>query len=279
MVGEDRTTKQNHSEVGLIGVLEEVQSKFGYLPADELKAVAVKFNRPLVDVYGVATFYKAFSLTPRGEHLVSCCLGTACHVWGAPRIAEELQKRLGVAPNETTPDRKFTFHTVNCLGACALGPIVVIDGHYFSQVKASQVPAMLEQARKGLDPSQMQKGEGIFPVDVACPRCNHSLMDFTHPIDGFPSIYINLAFAHQHGWLRLSSLYGSYNVEVEYEIPHESVVDMFCPHCNSELSGATECTECGLPMVPMMVRGGGIVQICRRRGCRGHMLDVSGLDM
>ncbi len=259
---------------GLISVLEEVQAKFGYLPADALKIVAETTKRPLTDVYGVATFYRAFSLKPRGEHLVSVCLGTACHVRGAPRVAQEFQRQLGVTAGETTPDRKFTYETVNCLGACALGPVVVVDGHYFSNVNASKVSEIIKKATEGLDRIETKTDRRIFPVEVSCSRCSHSLMDPHHPIDGFPSVRITQSFGQQHGWLRLSSLYGSYNIESEYEIPLDTVLHLFCPHCHTELIGGADCPECGAQMVPLILRGGGTVQICPRRGCKGHILDI-----
>ena len=258
----------------LIGILEEIQARYGYLPARELQAVAESLGRPLVEIYGVATFYKAFSLKPRGEHLVSACLGTACHVRGAPRVAEELERQLDVRAGETTKDKKFTLMTVNCLGACALGPIVVVDGHYFSGVNASKVADIIKKARHGLDRLEVATDKRIFSLQVSCSRCNCSLMDPIHLIDGFPSIRVTMSFGRQHGWLRLSSLYGSYNVDSEYEVPYDTVVQLFCPHCHTELIGAADCPECGTPMVPMIVRGGGTVQICPRRGCRGHLLDI-----
>ncbi len=259
---------------GLISILEEVQAKFGYLPADALTIVAETTKRPLVDIYGVATFYRAFSLTPRGEHLVSVCVGTACHVRGAPRVAAEFERQLDVKPGETTPDRKFTLETVNCLGACALGPVVVVDGHYFSHVNASKVREIIEKTREGLDKIEIKTDRRIFPVEVSCSRCNHSLMDPEHPIDGFPSVKITQSFGQQHGWLRLSSLYGSYNIEEEYKTPYDTVLHLFCPHCHTELIGGSDCPECGAQMVPLILRGGGTVQICPRRGCKGHILDV-----
>jgi NADH:ubiquinone oxidoreductase subunit E len=266
--------RNNAGGNGLISVLEEVQAKFGYLPADALKIVAETTKRPLIDVYGVATFYRAFSLTPRGEHLVSVCLGTACHVRGAPRVAAALEKQLDIKPGETTPDKKFTLETVNCLGACALGPVVVVDGHYFSAVNASKVREIIEKTIEGLDKIEIKTDRRIFPVEVGCSRCNHSLMDPDHPIDGFPSVKITQSFGQQHGWLRLSSLYGSYNIESEHEIPLDTVLHLFCPHCHTELIGGTDCPECGAQMVPLILRGGGTVQICPRRGCKGHILDI-----
>jgi NADH-quinone oxidoreductase subunit E len=260
---------------GLIGILQQIQARYGYLPPDALTVVADKTGRSLTDVYGVATFFRSFSLQPRGKHVCSVCLGTACHVRGGPVIAEEFGRALGVAPGWTTPSRDFTLETVNCLGACALGPIVVVDGHYFSNVSPVKVKEILEQARNGLDKVDVKTDPRVFPVEVSCPRCNHSLMDPDHPVDGHPSIRVTVSFAREHFSLRLSCLYGSYNQQSEREIPKEATVDFFCPHCHAHLIGGSNCPECGAPMVPMIVRGGGVVQICSRRGCRGHILDLN----
>lgn len=271
--------KYNNKGDNLVAILEDIQSKYGYLPKDALISVAEETGRSLVDIYGVATFYKSFSLKPRGEHLISVCLGTACHVRGAPMIAEEFERQLNIKAGNTTDDKEFTLETVNCLGACALGPIVVVDGRYFSNVNTNKVKRILKKAREGLDKITTKADERIFPVEVSCSRCNHSLMDSGHLIDGYPSIRITVAFGNVHGWLALSSLYGSYNVSSEYEIPPDTIVNFFCPHCHSELLGASNCGECGAPMVPMIVRGGGVVQICSRRGCKGHMLDLDGVNV
>jgi len=271
--------ERSEEHVGVISRLEQLQARYGYLPEHELKEVARQTGRSLVDVYGVATFYKAFSLKPRGKHLISVCLGTACHVQGGPRIAEAFQEELGIRASETTPDRDFTLETVNCLGACALGPVVVADGHYFSKVTTAKVREIIEKTRRGLDAIEIEGDDRVFPVEVSCARCNHSLMDSGHIIDGHPSIRVTVSFGHKHGWLALSSLYGSYKVVSEHEIPHDEIVQLFCPHCHAELIGGGQCSECGAPMVPMIVRGGGVVQICSRRGCRGHMLDLGGVPL
>ena len=261
---------------GLISVLEDIQAKHNYLPPEALKLVADKTGRSLVDVYGVATFYRSFSLKPRGKHLCSVCTGTACHVRGAPTVGEEFQRQLGVRAGETTSDKEFTLETVNCLGACALGPIVVVDGHYFSNVGKAKVNQIVKRTRDGLDKVEVKGDRRIFPVTVTCSRCNHSLMEPEHLIDGCPSIRVTVSFNRKHGWLRLSSLYGSYTLESEYEIPMNTVVDTFCPHCHADLKGTSDCPDCGAPMVSMIVRGGGIVQVCSRRGCKGHRLDLDG---
>jgi len=259
---------------GLISVLEEIQLRYGYLPEKALRAVAETAGQSLVDVYGVATFYRSFSLEPRGEHLISACLGTACHVRGAPMVVEEFERQLGVSRGETTADKEFTLETVNCLGACALGPVVVIDGRYFSKVRRSRVRQLLDDALAGFGEIDIRKDPRVFPVEVGCPRCNHSLMDESASIDGHPSIRVTVSFDRRHGWLRLSSLYGSDGMLAEHDIPEGTVVGFFCPHCHAALAGSGECPMCRAPMVAMVVRGGGMVQVCSRRGCKNHMLDL-----
>jgi NADH-quinone oxidoreductase subunit E len=259
---------------GLIAALEQVQAHYGYLPEDALRSLAEKMNRSLVDVYSVATFYRSFHLQPRGKHLITVCLGTACHVRGAPRIAEEFERQLRIHAGQTTPDKEFTLETVNCLGACALGPVAVIDGRYFSKVRKSRVKQLIEDTLEGGDNTDPQHDGRIFPIEVACPRCNHSLMDDSVAIDGRSSIRLTASFASKHGWLRLSSLYGSYNIMAEHSIPQGTVVSLLCPHCHAELTGFPECPMCGSPMVAMLVGRGGMVRICSRRGCKNHMLDL-----
>jgi len=262
---------------GLIAILEEIQTKFGYLPEDVLRVVADQTDHALVDIYGVATFYKAFRLVPRGKHLASVCLGTACHVRGGPAVAEEFEKQLELKPGGgTTRDKEITLETVRCLGACALGPIVVIDGHYFANVTRAQVEGIIRKTKAGLDAAAGKGDERVFSLEVSCTHCNHTLMDPTHLVDGVPSIRVTVSYGDVHGWLLLSSLYGSYTVESGREIPMGAIVNLFCPHCHSELVGASNCTVCDAPMIPMIVQGGGIVQICARRGCRSHMLDLEG---
>jgi NADH:ubiquinone oxidoreductase subunit E len=268
--------KHDGDRGGLISIFEEIQAKHNYLPPEALKVVAEQTGRSLVDLYGVATFYRSFSLKPRGKHLCSVCLGTACHVRQAPVIAEEFERQLQIHAGETTPDREFTLETVNCLGACALGPIVVVDGHYFSNVNSAQVKQIIRKTQAGLDEAEIKADRRVYLLNVGCSRCNHSLMDPDHPIDGSPSIRVTVSFERRHGWLRLSALYGSFTVESEEGIRTDAVVDFFCPHCHAELKSASACPLCRAPMVSMIVRAGGIVQICSRRGCKGHMLDLEG---
>ncbi len=271
--------KQNTEHNGIISILGNIQAKYGYLPENKLRKIADETGHSLVDIYGVATFYKSFSLKPRGKHLISVCLGTACHVKGGALVAEEFERKLDIKAGETTNDREFTLETEACLGACALGPIVVVDGHYFSKVNTIKVKQILKKVRNGLDKVEVKTDKRIFPVDVSCVRCNHSLMDLEHYIDGHPSIGVSVSFGRKHGWLRLSCLYGSHNIELKHKRPKDIVANFFCPHCHAELKAASNCAECDAPMVPMIVKGGGILQICSRRGCMGHILDLNGVNI
>ncbi len=270
---------RNGNQAGIISLLEEIQAKYSYLPEEALRIVSQKTGHSLVDLYGVATFYRAFSLTPRGKHLISVCLGTACHVRGGEIIASEFERQLAIKPGETTPDNEISLETVNCLGACALGPIVVVDGHYFSSVTVKKVEEITHKAKTGLDRIDIRSDERVFPIEVSCSRCNHSLMDKSRYIDGYPSIRVTVSFNLKHGWLRLSCLYGSFSVDYEYEVPLDEVVNFFCPYCHAELRSSSLCADCGAPMVPLLVRAGGMVQICSRRGCKGHMLDLTGVNV
>jgi len=262
----------------LIAVLQDIQTLHGYLPEGALRLLAEATDRSLVDIYGIATFYRSFTLQPRGRHLICACLGTACHVRGAPRVVEEFERQLGIRAGQTTSDRQFTLETVNCLGACALGPIVVVDGHYFCNVRKSGVADILEKARRGVDETKPEDDETVFPLEVNCPRCNHSLMDRGTPVDGLPSIRLTVDFRNRLSPVNLSSFYGSFHSAGGAEIPEGAVCEFFCPHCHGRLGGPSRCTQCGAPMIPMVVRGGGMVQVCARRGCRGHRLDLDGVN-
>jgi NADH:ubiquinone oxidoreductase subunit E len=130
---------------GLIPVLEEAQVALEYLPISVQKKIAQELNLPLSRVYGVVTFYSFFTMTPRGKHTVRVCLGTACYVRGGKALAETLQKEFGINDGETTPDRMFTLETIRCLGACGLGPVIVVDEDVHGRVKPSKVKEILSQ--------------------------------------------------------------------------------------------------------------------------------------
>jgi NADH-quinone oxidoreductase subunit E len=146
---EEIVDKNGNKKAALISILQDVQDKYNYLPKDALKMVSDLLCIPLIDVYCLATFYKSFSLTPRGKHLINVCLGTACHVRGAPKILEEVKRKLCIEEGETTEDKMFTLETVNCLGACALGPIVVVDEDYHGQMTVPKVSTLLKKYQKG----------------------------------------------------------------------------------------------------------------------------------
>ena len=136
----------------LMNVLERIQARYRYLPEDALILVSERLGVPLSQTYSVATFYNAFSLEPKGKHVVSVCMGTACNVRGSRKVLERIQDKLGIHPGQTTEDGEFTLETVNCLGACALGPIVVVDGAYSGQMNVSKADALIREA--------MSEGEG-----------------------------------------------------------------------------------------------------------------------
>lgn len=133
----------------LIALLSEIQERYHYLPHNALVLLSATLDMPLSQIYSVATFYHAFSLKPRGAHLVRVCMGTACHVRGAPQILNRLETKLVIHAGETTRDRSVTLETVNCLGACALGPIAVVDGAYSGQMDIAKADRLLKNLARG----------------------------------------------------------------------------------------------------------------------------------
>jgi NADH-quinone oxidoreductase subunit E len=131
-----------------LAILQDIQHKFGYIPKEGFDILARYLNMKFAPLYAMATFYRALSLTPKGEHVVKVCDGTACHIRGAPVLLETLERLLRVKPGETTGDGLFTVETVNCLGACAIAPVMVVDEQYFPKVKPDQVAAILETFRR-----------------------------------------------------------------------------------------------------------------------------------
>ena len=128
----------------LIDVLHDTQSEIGYLPREALDQVSAGLDVPLSRVYSVATFFKAFSLEPRGRHLINVCMGTACHVRGADKVLEKMEKVLKIKKGGNTPDLRFTLETVNCVGACALGPMVIIGEDYHGEMTPDKVGEVLK---------------------------------------------------------------------------------------------------------------------------------------
>jgi NADH-quinone oxidoreductase subunit E len=137
--------KYSNDRGQLVAILQDTQSVYNYLPKEALMKVSEILGVPLSQVYNVATFFRAFSLKPRGKHVIHVCLGTACHVRGAVKVLEKLERSLSIKSGETTPDYRFTLETVNCMGACALGPVVRVDGEYFGQMSIEKADHMLRQ--------------------------------------------------------------------------------------------------------------------------------------
>ena len=142
---EDILAKYPAEEPALIQVLQDVHRAYNYLPCDVLERVAEALDVPLAKVFSVSTFYKAFSLEPQGDTIVKVCTGTACHIRGAGQLVEELERQLGIGPDETTEDLKFTVKTVNCVGACAMAPVMIVGEKYRGNARAARVGAYLEQ--------------------------------------------------------------------------------------------------------------------------------------
>jgi len=136
--------KYQHDKSALIDILHDTQSEIGYLPKEALEAIHTGLDVPLSRVYSVATFFKAFSLTPRGRHLINVCLGTACHVRGSDKVLEQMEKELGIKTGSNTDDLRFTLETVNCVGACALGPMVIIGEDYHGEMTPEKVGEVLK---------------------------------------------------------------------------------------------------------------------------------------
>ena len=122
-----------------LAVLQDVQHAFNYIPQPACKALAARLGCPESQLYSMATFYKALSLTPKGEHIIKICNGTACHLRGSMSLATQLKNELGIDPGQTTEDGKFSVEFVNCLGSCALAPVMVVDGNYHNKLRVEQV--------------------------------------------------------------------------------------------------------------------------------------------
>lgn len=142
----DKIIDRYQGEEGiLIQVLLDVQREYNWLPEEALRQISDRLGVAFSEVYRVASFYKAMSLTPRGHHLIRVCLGTACHVRGAPRILDKVEQALNISAGETTRDMKFTLERVNCLGCCALGPVIVVDGEAHGNLAPAKVEEILNE--------------------------------------------------------------------------------------------------------------------------------------
>lgn len=147
----------------LIEVLQDIQKEHGHVSKDAMTAVSRELGVPVIEVYRVAKFYKAFSLKPRGKHLITLCLGTACHVRGSNPLLDQALSLLDVERGGTTSDGLFTVEAVNCLGACALGPIAVLDGEYHQNMSPGKLRARIKALRqaKGKTPAKAKGGKNV----------------------------------------------------------------------------------------------------------------------
>lgn len=130
----------------LIMMLQNIQQEFHYLPKESIRLVAEYLDMPQSTVYSAATFYKSFSLVPRGENIIKVCKGTACHIKGADLIINQLDSGIGIKPGQTTKDMKYTIEVVNCVGACAMAPVMIVNDKYFGEVRCNRVTKI---AKKG----------------------------------------------------------------------------------------------------------------------------------
>jgi NADH-quinone oxidoreductase subunit E len=140
--------RHNRDAANVIAILQDMQAEANWLPEEELRYLCTALDIPLSKMMALATFYKAFSLEPRGQHIVSVCLGTACHVRGGERILGAVERELSIQGGETDADLQWTLETVGCLGACALGPILVVDGEYHGQMTSAKATRLLQRVKK-----------------------------------------------------------------------------------------------------------------------------------
>ncbi len=144
----DEVIQQHAGEPGaLMPVLQGAQDIFGCVPMDVQKYIAQALHTTLSDVYGVATFYSQFSLQPKGEYLISVCLGTACYVKGSQKVLDKLSEELGIPVGSTSADGKFTIQATRCLGACGLAPVMTVNDEVYGRLTADQIPTILEKYR------------------------------------------------------------------------------------------------------------------------------------
>ncbi len=140
----DRIIDKYVNEEGiLIQLLLDVQREFRWIPKEAIRRINERLKIPVSQIYRIASFYTALSLTQTGRHLIRVCVGTACYVRGGPRIVDSMERELGIKDGETTSDGKFTLETVNCLGCCALGPVIEIDGQYYGKLSSATVEKIL----------------------------------------------------------------------------------------------------------------------------------------
>jgi len=144
-----------------LAVLEDIQAEYKYLPRSALEATAERLKIPLSEVYQIATFFKAFSLTPKGDNIIKVCLGTSCHVGGGPRILDAVEKKIGIKAGNTTPDNKFSLEAVRCVGACAQGPVMLVNDQVYPQMSSVKAEELIDRlAAGGVSPGAEEASGG-----------------------------------------------------------------------------------------------------------------------
>jgi len=139
--------KYPKEEASLIQILQDINRTYNWLPKESLEIVSKEIKVPLARIYGVASFYKAFSLKERGKNIIKVCTGTACHIKGAPQLIDEIKRKKNIKPGETSKDKKFTLETVNCVGACAMAPVLILNEKYHGFTKPSNIEKILEEGK------------------------------------------------------------------------------------------------------------------------------------
>lgn len=132
-----------------LAIMQDIQREFNYIPREAMETISIHLSIPLSKLYGMATFYKALSLNPKGKYVIKVCDGTACHIRSSMVIVSELQKLLGIEVGEITPDGLFSIETVNCVGACALAPVMVINGEYYGKLTPQDIAGIIERYKGG----------------------------------------------------------------------------------------------------------------------------------
>lgn len=145
----------------ILAVLQDIQREYKYLPRAALETTAERLRVPLSEVYRIATFFKAFSLTPKGDYILKVCLGTSCHVGGGPRILDAVEKKIGVKAGSTTPDSKFSLEAVRCVGACAQGPIMLVNDQVYTKMSSVKAEELIDRLTAGeVSPGAEESGGG-----------------------------------------------------------------------------------------------------------------------
>lgn len=162
MVSEEQITKIVQSYPAqrryALAAMQDMQHAFNYIPEEGLRQLAEHLDCKVAQLYSMATFYKALSLKPKGKHIIKICNGTACHIRGSVNLATGLKRELGIEPGETTEDGEFSVEMVNCLGSCALAPVMLVDGTYHNKLKLEDVPRIVEHYR-ALDIAEEEAGD------------------------------------------------------------------------------------------------------------------------